>query len=56
MNKPNKNPRGKFVMLYHDMIESSAWESLNGNARALYIHIAARYNGKNNGRNGYYRP
>ena len=50
MNKPNKNPRGKFVMLYHDMIESSAWESLNGNARALYIHIAARYNGKNNGR------
>ena len=50
MKKPTKNPRDNFVMLYHDVIESEAWKSLNANARALYIHIAARYNGKNNGR------
>ena len=47
--KSTKNPRGNFVMLYHDMIARAAWKSLNGNAQALYVHIAARYNGKNNG-------
>jgi len=49
MSKP-KNPRGRFVMLYQDLMESAAWASLSGNARALYVHVAARYNGKNNGR------
>ena len=49
MSKP-KNPRGRFVMLYQDLMESAAWASLSGNERALYVHVAARYNGKNNGR------
>jgi hypothetical protein len=49
-NKLKKNPRGNFVMLYHDIIESAAWKSLDGNAQALYVHIAARYKGKNNGK------
>ena len=48
--KPKKNPRGNFVMLYHDIIESAAWKSLDANAQALYVHIAYRYDGKNNGR------
>jgi helix-turn-helix protein len=49
MKKPKKNPRGRFVIIYQDMRASAAWESLDGNAQALYMHIAARYNGKNNG-------
>jgi hypothetical protein len=49
VKKPRKNPRGRFVMLYADLIESAAWVSLSGNERALYVHIASRYNGKNNG-------
>jgi hypothetical protein len=49
MKQPNKNPRGHFVMLYEDMTKSAAWKSLDGNARALYVDIAARFNGKNNG-------
>jgi hypothetical protein len=48
--KKPKNPRGRFVMLYQDLIESEAWKSLGSNAQALYVYIAARYNGKNNGR------
>jgi len=48
--KPKKNPRGRFVMLYQDLIESVAWKSLNGDARSLYLNVAAKYNGKNNGR------
>jgi hypothetical protein len=50
MKKPKKNPRGRFVSLYEDMTKSAAWESLDGNAKALYVDIAARYNGKNNGK------
>jgi hypothetical protein len=50
MKSPKKNLRGRFVMLYQDMMESAAWASLDANARTLYVHIVARYNGKNNGR------
>jgi hypothetical protein len=50
MKKPKKNPRGHFVMIYEDMTKSAAWKSLDGNAQALYMHIAARYNSKNNGK------
>jgi hypothetical protein len=34
-------------------MDSPAWKSLPGNARALYIDIARRYNGSNNGRISY---
>jgi hypothetical protein len=37
-------------MIYQDMIESAAWKSLVGNAQALYVHIAVKYKGKNNGK------
>jgi len=38
------------VRLYLTMMETPAWHSLDGNARALYVAIAARYRGNNNGR------
>jgi hypothetical protein len=39
----------RHVRLYHWMMGKPAWISLNGNQRALYVEIAARYDGKNNG-------
>jgi hypothetical protein len=35
------------------LLNSAAWNSLPGDARALYIQIAQRYNGSNNGRIPY---
>src|ERR1700704_6067474 len=53
MRRSNKAPR--HVRLYHWMLDSRAWQSLDGNARALYIEIAQRYAGPNtnNGRIPY---
>lgn len=31
------------------MLESEAWARLTTNARAVYLEVARRYNGKNNG-------
>jgi hypothetical protein len=43
----------RYVMLRYWLLKSQAWNSLSGNARALYIEIARRYNGSNNGRIPY---
>jgi len=43
----------RHVRLYYWMIETAAWKSLNGNQRAIYFEMAARYNGSNNGRIPY---
>lgn len=40
----------RHVRLYHWMMQTAAWKSLNANQRAIYVEIAARYNGSNNGR------
>jgi hypothetical protein len=40
----------RYVALRYWLLQSQAWRSLPGNARALYIELAARYNGSNNGR------
>jgi hypothetical protein len=50
MSKRNKEKAPRHVRLYHWLLRSEAWQSLSPNARALYIEIAARYNGSNNGR------
>src|SRR5262249_47668647 len=39
----------RFVLLRHLLTDSPAWQSLTGNARALYFEMARRYNGSNNG-------
>lgn len=54
MSSINRTGRSKkaprHVRLYHWMMESAAWQSLNGNQRAIYVEMAARYMGSNNGR------
>jgi hypothetical protein len=46
-------PGERWLQLRHWLLRSTAWRSLTGNARALYIEIAMRYNGSNNGRIPY---
>jgi hypothetical protein len=52
---PRHNHKGRsrraepFVMLPRYLLESAAWRSLSAQARTLYIHLALRYNGRNNG-------
>ena len=45
----------RHVRLYHSMLKSQAWKSLDAVARALYVEISARYGGpgSNNGRIPY---
>jgi hypothetical protein len=46
---------GRYVRLAEYMLSSSAWQSLDGNCRALYIELARRYRGphSNNGKIPY---
>jgi hypothetical protein len=48
-----RRPTERFVALRYYLLQSPAWRSLPGNARALYVELAARYNGSNNGRIPY---
>jgi hypothetical protein len=60
MSKPRKGRNGRadkdarHVRLYHWVLGSEAWQSLNPNARAAYIELASKYagGGSNNGRIG----
>jgi len=45
----SKGKEARHVRLYHSLLRSEAWQSLSANARAIYIEMAARYNGSNNG-------
>jgi hypothetical protein len=49
----NQKHRERYVSLRYWLIRSAAWKSLPGLARALYVEIAERYNGRNNGRISY---
>jgi len=50
-----KDKVARHVRLYHSMLRSKAWKSLDAVARALYIEISMRYGGpgSNNGRIPY---
>jgi hypothetical protein len=39
----------RFVRLRHSLLNSTAWQSLPLAPRAVYVEMARRYNGKNNG-------
>ena len=45
----------RHVRVYHWVMQTPAWKSLNGNQRAIYIELAARYAGpgSNNGKIHY---
>ena len=53
--KGRSNKEARHVRLYHHVLTSSAWQSLDAVARAIYIEMASRYAGagSNNGRIGY---
>jgi hypothetical protein len=44
-----KGGEPRHVRIYHWMMNSPAWKDLSATARAIYIEIARRYNGTNNG-------
>jgi DNA-binding transcriptional regulator YhcF (GntR family) len=44
---------GTYLKLRHSFLRSPAWQSLPAIARAIYIDVAARYNGRNNGQIPY---
>ena len=49
-NKKGRNERGpRFTKLEHWLLKTDAWRSLPPASRALYIELAQRYNGSNNG-------
>lgn len=55
-DKHEKNRKTKWpphVRLYKSLLNSSAWLSLSPVGRALYVQLAARYMGSNNGRIPY---
>lgn len=37
-----------FVRLFHELIDSKAWQELSCYARTVYIEIHRKYNGRNN--------
>ena len=45
----------RYVRLTHGMMQSQAWRSLDGNARAIYVELAMLYRGvgTNNGQIGF---
>jgi DNA-binding transcriptional regulator YhcF (GntR family) len=49
----SNQPIQRFVMLRHGLLYSERYQSLPAVAQALYVRIAARYNGRNNGQIPY---
>jgi hypothetical protein len=52
-SRKHRGPTERYVSLRYWLIRSAAWKSLPGMARALYLELAERYNGCNNGRISY---
>lgn len=53
MSKKQQPRAERHVRLFHWMMKSPAWRTLPPAGRALYIEMAFRYNGSNNGKIGY---
>jgi hypothetical protein len=50
MKQNRKRPEERFVKLRHWVLDTAAWRSLDPAAIAVYLQIAKRYTGSNNGR------
>jgi hypothetical protein len=48
-SRRDRNKGSRHVRLYYWMLQSPAWIDLDPLARALYLELAQRYNGVNNG-------
>jgi hypothetical protein len=53
MSKNKRHRPERYVKLRYWLLDSAAWQSLPGGACALYVKMAQRYNGSNNGRIPY---
>src|SRR5437773_2734496 len=53
--KQKRATRERYVRLTYDLMQTQAWRSLDGNARAIYIELAMLYRGvgSNNGQIGF---
>jgi hypothetical protein len=51
--KHSRNKAPRHVMIFHHLMDSQAWKSLGAVPRAVYLDMAKRYHGSNNGRIGY---
>ena len=49
MMKKQRAKAERYVRLTYGMMQTKAWQSLDGNARAIYIELAMLYRGNNNG-------
>jgi hypothetical protein len=43
----------RYVRLTYGMMRTKAWQTLDSNARAIYVELATLYHGNNNGRIGF---
>ena len=43
----------RFVSLTHDMLKSEAWRLMSPQAKAVYLELCRRFNGRNNGEISY---
>lgn len=50
VNQSGRNREGRHVRLYHYVLDSPAWRMLTAAERAIYVDLAKRYDGRNNGR------
>lgn len=48
-SKGRSKNEGRFLKLEYYLLQSSAWKSLKSVRRAIYIELAQRFNGSNNG-------
>ncbi len=44
-----RRDKATFIMVRHDIYRSAAWRTLHAGARNIWLEIAYRYNGRNNG-------
>ena len=50
MRMKKKRPTAeRYVRLTHRMMQTKAWQTLDGNARAIYVELVMLYRGGNNG-------
>ena len=48
-NKKPKDPRGNFIQLYHEMVNSPAWLCMGASTMRVYIAMRSAFNKFNNG-------
>ncbi len=47
--KKPKDPRGQFIRIYHEIVNSPSWQSLSASSIRVYLAMRVSLNGYNNG-------